>query len=289
MAEVARRQGGVVSVAQLRAAGLDADAVAWRVRAGRLHPLGRGVYAVGHTALGSDGLLNAAVLGVGEGAVVSHRSAADLWGFALDSGRIVDVLTTARGRTPWPAVRLHKTRDLPPQDVTRRNGIPVTSVHRTLVDLSAVLDARRLERAVHEAEVLRLLDVAATTEVLERSRGRRGTGRLRELIRTEAPPTRTELERLFLTLCRSARLPRPEVNVIVHGYEVDFLWRDARLIAETDGRAVHDTAKAFERDRKRDIELTKQGFTVVRFTWRHVKAEPKAVAADLAELLRLRC
>ena len=160
---MAARQGGVVSAAQLRAAGIDGDAARRRVAAGRLHRLGRGVYAVGHTALSPDGRLFAALLGVGEGGVVSHRTAADLWGFAADrsaEGRCADDPPGSGGER----VRLHRTRDLPPRDVTRLRGIPVTSVPRTLVDLSAVLDARRLDRAVHEAEVLRLLDVTAVED-----------------------------------------------------------------------------------------------------------------------------
>ena len=274
-----------MSNAQLRAAGLDAFAVARRVAAGRLHPLGRGVFAVGHLAVTPDGRLFAAVLGTG--GVISHRSAAAMWGFGKPPTR-VDVLVTERGRTPWDPVHLHKTRDLRLTDLSECRGIPVTSVPRTLVDLAAVVSVRTLKRAFHEAEVVRLLDVAAVEEILERSNGRRGVGHLRRLLSVPAAPTRTELEARFLELLGEEGVPLPAVNVMVHDFEVDFFWSRERLAVEVDGGHVHNTRRGFERDRRRDIELAKRGVQTARFTWRRVVDEPRTVAQDVVELRALR-
>jgi very-short-patch-repair endonuclease len=195
---------------------------------------------------------------------------------------------TEKGRSPWSPVRLHETRDLPLDDLSECRGIPVTSVARTFVDLAAVVDERALRRAWHEAEVLRLLDVRAVEAVLDRSNGRRGTGRLRRLLPVSAAPTRTELEARFLDLIRAHGLPMPAVNTFVHEYEVDFYWAAERLAVETDGAHVHDTRRRFEDDRRRDVELAKRGIHVARFTWRRVVDEPAAVAADVIELLNMR-
>jgi predicted transcriptional regulator of viral defense system len=287
VAAVASRQEGVVSTAQLRAAGLDANAVHRRVRSGRLHPLGGGVYAVGHTALSPRGRLFAAVLGAGEGAVISHRSAGALWGFLPSAAARIDVLT-ARRLDRRPGVVVHRTRSLPADEVVVVDDLPLTSVARTLVDLAAVVDHRRLQRAVHEAEVLRLLDVRAVETVLARSSGRRGTGRLRALVHVPAAPTKSELERRFVALCADAGLPPPAVNTRLGRFRPDFLWAPERLVVETDGAATHDTRRGFERDRRKDVELAKAGFHVVRFTWQRVVGDPEGVANDVRALLAMR-
>ncbi len=276
-----------MSAAQLRSCGLDGNAVARRVCAGRLHRLDRGVYAVGHTALARDGRLFAALLGTGPGAVISHRSAADLWELAASASTRVDVLTTRRCDRR-PGVCVYRTRHLPAEDVAALRGVPVTSVARTLVDLAAVVDARRLKRAVHQAEILRHLDVDAVVAVIDRSRGRRGTGALRRLLAVPAPPARSELEARFLELCEAAHLPPPAVNTRIADHEVDFVWIRERLIAETDGVATHLTRHAFEQDRRRDVALARAGFQVVRFTWRRLVDETDGVANDLRELLAAR-
>jgi very-short-patch-repair endonuclease len=234
-----------------------------------------------------------AVLACGENALLSHRSAAAAWGLRATSRTRWDVTTPARGRRSPPGVDLHTVRDLPPEDATTLRGIPITSVPRTLVDLAAVLPAAALERTVHEAEVLRLLDVVAVEAVLARSRGRRGTGRLRALLAQPSPgPTRGALEERFLGVVRGARLPMPRLNAHVATadalVEVDVLWPRQRVIIELDGAAVHQTRRAFHADRRRDAALAAEGYVVVRLTWQRVTHERRGVVDELRRLLELR-
>jgi very-short-patch-repair endonuclease len=289
VAGLAARQHGVVSIAQLRSLGLDGAAVRRRVVAARLHPVHRGIYAVGHAALSGRGRLLAAVLACGPDATLSHRSAAALWGVMPATGARVDVSTPRRGRTGSSGVRLHRVRRLDPGDVGERDGIPATTVARTLVDLADVLNERRLRRVVHEAEVLRLLDVSAVDAALSRARGRRGVAALRRLLDVPAPPIRSELEAAFLDLCRHAAVPMPRVNARVRTagrvVEVDFLWPGHGLVVEADGAAVHRTRRAFEEDRRRDVELQLAGLRVARFTRRRITDAPGEVEAALRSLL----
>jgi hypothetical protein len=172
--------------------------------------------------------------------------------------------------------------------MTVREGIPVTSIARTLLDLGEVLRPRQLERAFEEAERRRLLDVRAIEKLLERSPGRRGLRPLGALIREQrgpAPVTRSELERLFLDFCRHAGLPRPTANAIVAGHEVDMVWMEQRVGVELDGRAYHQTRAAFERDRRRDAKLQVAGFRVIRVTHRWLVEDPAGLANTLRALL----
>ncbi len=178
---------------------------------------------------------------------------------------------------------MHTTRGLHPADVTSHHAIPCTSVARTLVDLAATNDAAFLQKLLERSMVLRLFDRTALDATLARANGRRGTGTLRRLLEDldEAPPTRSELERRFLDLIRSASLPSPITNGLIDGYEVDFHWPDKKLIVETDGRATHDNSIAFERDRGRDLDLKPAGWEVIRITWRQIRDEPDRVIALL--------
>jgi very-short-patch-repair endonuclease len=176
--------------------------------------------------------------------------------------------------------------------VTTIDGIPCTTVARTLVDLGDVVSRRVVERAMDQAEVLRVFDLRAVSEVLARAGRRRGAGTLRTVLEHYEGPTltRRQLEELFLTMCRKASLPSPAVNAWITtddgvAYQADFLWRAERLVAETDGRDVHTTRRAFEHDRLRDQRLALAGFTVVRFTWRQVERDPRRVAGALQALL----
>jgi hypothetical protein len=293
LAALAARQHGVVSIAQLRALGLSGAGVARRVAAGRLHPVHRGVYAVGHTALGAGGRRLAAVLACGPRAALSHRSAGAAWGLRPTARARIEVSTAQRGRRGPTGIDLHRVRDLPDEDVTVLDAVPVTTVARTLVDLAAVLPGDGLARAVHEAEVLRLLDVAEVQAVLARSAGRRGTGRLRALLAEPAPgPVRSVLEERFLALCRRGGVPVPRTNVwlpVDSGLlQVDAFFAAAGVVVELDGAAAHRTRRAFHADRRRDAALAAQGLVVVRLTWERVTREPHAVLAELRRILTLR-
>jgi very-short-patch-repair endonuclease len=276
----------VVSVAQLHEAGFGRGAIHARVRAGRLVRLHRGVYAVGHSQLTPLGWRWAAVLACGgpDRAALSHRSAAAVWDL-LPSPAQFDVSTLANARST-AKIRVH--RGLQPQDLTTIDGLPLTTVSRTLVDLTATLTPHQTERLVHRAEHLRLLDTRSLDEQLARARGRR-TKPLRAAIERlqvrEPDITRTVLEERFLALVLNAQLPRPEVNAMVGEEEVDFLWRAEKLIVETDGRATHLTPEGFEEDRRRDAVHSMMGFRTLRFTWRQVVYEPGFVAKVIATAL----
>jgi very-short-patch-repair endonuclease len=285
IAAVAARQHGVVSRVQLYEIGLTPSQFKRRVGSGRLHRLHRGVYAVGHRVVGREGRWLAAVLACGPDAALSHMSAAALWGLRPSTAAAIDV-TAARSRKRVDGIRMHRPRGLDHTHVTSVSRIRVTTVARTLVDLAGVLSPRQLKRAVHEAEVLRLLDTAAVIETTNRCRGRRGTARLRALIQTEAPPTRSELENRFLELVERHRFEPPSVNVQLLGMEVDFVWTERHAVVEVDGFATHATRRQFERDRQRDALLNGAGYTVLRLSWRQVTTEAAEALAALRVLLR---
>ena len=229
-------------------------------------------------------LVIAAILACGEGTVASHRTAAAIWAIRPSASRRVE-LTASWAKARRPGVLLHRNR-LTPADTTVVDGIPVTTPARTLVDLADVLPRRALERALDEAEYLRL-DCGGLRQI----RGRRGHGRLTHVLSRHAPGTtrtRSGLEDRFLEFCDAHGLPRPRVNVIVDEKEVDFHWRDARLVVEIDGDAAHRTKKAFETDRIRDAELTVAGHRVVRITEERLGTAPAEVAEQLRLLTRTR-
>jgi Protein of unknown function (DUF559)/Transcriptional regulator, AbiEi antitoxin len=268
LADLAARQHGVVSVAQLRAIGFDRFAVYRRVELGRLHRLYRGVYAVGHTVLGRHGWYLAAVLATG--GVLSHRSAAALWGLRpTDAARVDVAISHTSGLRTNERIAVHRSRR--PIDATTHERIPVTTPGQTLADLALALPKRALEKAVEMAEVLRLHVVIDDAHP--------GAGRLRDAMAHDlGTTTRSPLEDEFLELCDRYGIPRPLVNSIQDGAEVDFCWPAERLIVETDGRG-HATRAAFERDRVKDARLIALGWRVMRFTGRRVRREPGQVAA----------
>ncbi len=260
-----------------------------RLDAARLRPLHRGVYAVGHQRLTREGEWLAAVLSAGDGAALSHRSAAALHGLRSERGRRVDVTTTQRRRTTnW--VEVHSVRALAAEDLTIRHGIPVTTVTRTLVDLAGLVERDDLERAVNEADVLRALDVRAVLACAERLRGRRGEGHaaLEAVLALHHGPVviRSRLEWRFRALVRAHTLPPAEHNVRVGRWEVDALWRDARLAVELDSARFHDTAAARTRDARKTADLEAAGWTVRRYRSRHLTGERgEATAQELRFLL----
>jgi hypothetical protein len=289
IAEIAERQHGVVARWQLLRLGLGRGAIARRLEAERLHLVHRGVYAVGHRRITQMGWWMAAVLACGPDAVLSHRSAAVLWGLLEGSPTRVDVIVP-RQRGGRDGVRLH-TNTLPPDERTVRAGIPVTTVARTLLDLAAVLDAHELDRALERAEALRLADHTPLVALIERHRGRRGTANLKAAISEGLRPaiTKSELERRFLSFVETAGLPRPQTNVWLkiggEWLEVDCAWPEQRVIVELDSRAYHQTTAAFEQDRKRDRKLQAAGWRPIRVTDRALREEAEALRGELVALL----
>jgi very-short-patch-repair endonuclease len=286
---LAAAQWGVVSRRQLLDAGLTRSMIGDRIRAGRLLRLHPGVYAVGHARLRREGHWLAAVLGVGPGAVLSHRDAAGLHALRPANHVRVDVTTTAN-RSSRSGIRVHRTRSLDAEDITTVHGIPVTTVARTLVDLAGVVPRDHLARAVKEAERRGVFDLAAVQAAMARTRGRTGSGHraLRAAIEEHAAlglsATRSPLEAAFLRLVRDADLPIPASNATIEGIEVDAVWRAQRIAVELDGWADHHDRQAFERDRERDATLTAAGWRVLRLTHRQVTRRPDHVAQTLRRL-----
>lgn len=285
---IAGRQHGVVSRAQLLEMGLSDNGIARRVRAGRLHRLHAGVYAVGHTALGDRGRWMAAVLAGGRGAALSHHSAAALWELRTIDPVVVHITVPRTGGRARPGLRIHRPRTLRADETTTRDGIAVTTPARTILDVAATISDRDLKRALDEGAVQRLISVSSLVALALAHPGHPGSATLEQALRTHAPGTtltRSELEERFLALCAAHGLPRPAVNVRVAGLEVDFLFERSRLVVETDGWRFHGHRAAFERDRRRDATLARAGYRALRFSHDQLAAEPRAVAATVVAAL----
>jgi very-short-patch-repair endonuclease len=287
LAALAARQHGVVALWQLVALGLGRGAIRHAVAAGRLHRIHAGVYAVGHARLTQNGRWMAAVLAGGAGAVLSHGSAAALWGLVRARRARTDVTVVARGRAQRRGIALHQVRSLHADDRTIRDSIPITSLSRTLLDFAEVAPPRQLEKAYDQAERLRLLDVRVLARVCARSPGRRGLKPLGALLRgsREVADTRSDLEDDFAAFCRSHRLPMPAFNALVEGFLVDAVWPGRRLVVELDSWSFHRTRDAFERDRARDEALQLARHRVIRVTSRRMAHEPAALEVTLRALL----
>ena len=269
---------------ELLALGLTRGGIDSRVRRGALHVVLPGVYAVGHPRLARNGWQHAAVLAAGPGAALSHRSAGALWD--LRRSDLLEVTVPGQRRVRR-SVRVHRS-SLPPHHVTVRDGLPVTTVARTLLDLAEVLDRPRLERVWEAADRLQVLDVAAIRRVLGDCPGRHGLRPLGALLghhRAGADDTRSDLERLFLTVCAAHGLPAPAINAAAGGHCVDCTWSGHGLVVEVDSWRYHRARDAFDRDRDRDVDLALAGFVVARFTDRMLGREPSRVAARVRALL----
>lgn len=286
---IAQRQLGVITAGQLALAGLGRDGVARRVARGSLHRLYRGVYLVGHPTPVPGAIELAAVLACGRGALISHRSAAMLWGLVDGPVQGVQVTVVARHCRPRAGLRIHRVRELHARDLRRRNGIPVTAPARTLIDFATEATADELGRAIAEASVLNLLDEAEFKNAIKRAGKRPGVRRIGGFLAEEGvAPTRSGGERKLRGLIRAADLPMPMVNVRVAGFLADFVWQEQQLIVEVDGYPYHRHRAAFERDRRKDMALRNAGYEVIRVTWRALVDEPFAVVAHLARTLE-RC
>ncbi len=284
---LATRQHGVVSIRQLQGPlGYSQSAVARALSAGRLHRLHRGVYAVGHTDISLHGRCLAAVLTSGPGALLSHYSAAWLWGLSSYPAIPIHV-TSPSPRSRRPPIRLHRASKLTASDRRLREGIPVTSVARTLLDQAALVRQRDLRRLLKRAEERKRFDLAATHEVIARNRGHRGARRLRRAIVLYEPPpfTRSEFESVFFEALLAAGLPRPRVNNNVAGHEVDLYWSEHRFAVELDLYETHGTRESLESDRLRQEDLLLEGIGMTRVTGPRFAREPNAVLARIARLL----
>jgi very-short-patch-repair endonuclease len=286
IAELAASQHGLVARDQLAALGSGRGAIEHRVARGRLHVVHRGVYAIGHRLLTRDGHWMAAVLAVGPGAVLSHRSAAALWGMR-DTLRAAIEVTAAR-KCRRPGIEAHRAVLLP-DEVTVRRGIPVTNPARTLLDPAAVVSQRELEHALNEAEIQKLTSPISLDAVVARHPNRNGTTAIKRALRKQREigetVTKSRLERRFLELLDEHDIPRPRTNEPLGPYLPDALWADQRLVVELDSYGIHTTRRAFEQDRARDRALTTAGYRVIRISWRRLQNEPRTIARELITLL----
>ncbi|MGI8712538.1 MAG: DUF559 domain-containing protein, partial [Solirubrobacteraceae bacterium] len=291
VAALAGRQRTLVTHEQLLDLGAGRAAI-WRAaQRARLHRVHHGVYSlVKASARPPLAAEQAATLACGPHAVLSHASAAALWGLLPAPPDPVQLtlagVLTGRSR---PGIEIHLATALDDRDVRRHHGLPVTAPARLLLEMTPSLSGRALERMVDEALARRLTSRTAIVEMLDRYPGRAGTGTLRELVQPgrHSTFTRSEAEERMLALIRRGGLDPPECNVTIGGLEVDFLWRREKLVVEVDGYAFHGDAAAFERDRRRDAELRKAGFVVIRITWRQLTRTPEEVLVWIAtELAR---
>lgn len=285
--ELVDQQHGVVARQQLLELGLSSRAIERRVARGRLHPVMRGIYAVGRPDLSQRGRWMAAVLSCGPRALLSHRSAAALWGFADEIGRRIDVTVSGTSDRRRPGIHLYRRVAIHPSDRREHDGIPVTSPIRTLLDLAARQTRVSLERAVNEADKRDLVDPETLRTALDRYRGERGVARLRTLLdRGTFRLSDSALEILFRPLARAAGLPEQQTKQMVNGFEVDFFWPALGLVVETDGLRYHRTPAQQNRALLRDQAHTAAGMTALRFSHSQVKFEPGYVRSRLATVAR---
>ncbi len=284
-----------MSLDQLRDIGLTQRTAEYRAAQGRLHRVHRGVYAVGHLSIGQLGTLRAAVLACGEGAVISHGTAAAFWDLRDQWPTLIDVTGGRQAGRKLDGIRCRRCRYPTPEEILIEEGVPFATPARTLVDSAGMLGVASMRRMVERAAVRRLLDLDALDRAMEQAWRRRGISTLRTILedwRTDdasAPDVRSEFEALVLPRLVSAGLPRPICNeTLVVGEErlmVDFLWKAQRVVVETDGAGTHETPIAFQRDRRRDQILVSAGYRVARATWGQIRDELDAVVQRIARTL----
>jgi very-short-patch-repair endonuclease len=271
---------------QLLSLGFSARGIEHRIAKGRLHPVLRGVYAVGRPDLTRKGRWMAAVLSCGPAALLSHGSAAALWEIRSE-GRAVEVSVLARSARRRPGIAVHRRLHLAPDDLAVCDEIPVTSPIRTLVDLAVRLDPAELEATINAADRRELVDPESLRSALTQRAGQPGVARLRAVLdRRTFVLTDSELERRFLPLAREAGLPTPRTRARLNGFRVDFYWPELGLVVEADGLRYHRTPAQQSRDRRRDQAHTAAGLTPLRFTHADVAHEPDHVRTTLARVAR---
>lgn len=281
---LARAQHGVLTRQDLLDLGFSAEAIKHRVSKGRLHPVVRGVYAVGRPHLDREGRWMAAVLACSPSAVLSHRSAAALWGFAKEHPAYIEVSVRRSSEARLPGVRCHRRPTLPASEITRRRNIPLTQPVQTFLDLVSVMGPRDLERAINEADKLDVFDADELRKALGDRPGELGVRPLRRILDKDTfRLSDDELERLFRPLAADAGIPVQLTKHRVNKFEVDFYWPDLGLVVETDGWRYHRTPSAQSRDALRFQTHVAHGLTPLRFSHYQVKYEPRHVRTILKQ------
>jgi very-short-patch-repair endonuclease len=287
IAELAARQENVITHEQLVRLGLGAGAIAHRLSVGRWQRLHRGIYVIGPSLPTLTARARAAALSYGEGAVISHRTAAELWGLLPPSEEEIHVTVPGRNARPHDGVRVHRVRALASVEISEKHDLPLTSPARTIFDLAATAPPRDTELALAEARIHRLATDRQLHQTVQRHPTAKGAATLKTLLEQEEDSgyTRSAAERRLRELLRDAGLARPRFNEPLLGYVVDALWPEHRLVVEVDGYAYHRHRKAFENDRRRDQELVAAGYRVIRVTWLQLRDRPISVITSIAQAI----
>jgi hypothetical protein len=284
IAVLAGRQHGYAARRQLLKLGLTASDIKYRVASGRLIPVHAGVYAVGHLPVAPVAHAAAAVLACGDGALLSHGSAATLWGFDKRWRTPYEVIAGSARRRP--GITVHRSSTLTRRDGTRQLGIRVTTPARTILDIAPGRTDKRLTRIVNDAGHARLLSLNGLADVLERNPHHPGANRLLRFVDTpQKGMTRSELEDAFVAFVRQYGLPEPEINHRLNGGERDILYRAEGVIVEIDSWEFHSDRTSFESDRNRDAEQLAAGIVTFRITEKRMKTQPATEAARLQAIL----
>lgn len=285
--KLAERQHGVLTRKQLLALGMHSQAIQHRVARGRLHSTQwRGVYALGRPQLSRHGVWMAAVLGAGPGAVLSHRTAAQLWEIGATQPGEIEISVPISRRPRLRGVVVHRRTRLAADDTTTRHRVPVTSPTRTLIDLATCVTPEALEVAVNDADKLNLVRADALRAALYLYRGEPGAAVLRDLLdRHTFVLTDSQLERRFLRIVRRAGLPKPLTQHRLDGFRVDFYWPELELVVETDGLRYHRTAAQQTADRRRDQAHIAAGRTALRFSHAQIAFGPREVESTLMRVV----
>jgi putative AbiEi antitoxin of type IV toxin-antitoxin system len=279
IAKIAARQHGNVTRRQLIALGLNDNAIAHRIKLGRLHRAHRGVYAVGRPATTALERAMASVLACGRGALLSHASAMTLYGFWTRWDSPFEV--TVRTVHLRAGIRIHRSRTLTKRDIKTHLGIPVTSPARTIFDVAPRMTDKQLARAVNDGLLSEHLSRSHLAELLNRH----PADRLTEFVTTRDGPTRSDWEREFPPFCKAHRLPDPVMSTIVAGHEVDAFWPDEKLIIELDSWLYHSSRASFESDRDKDADTLAAGYPTVRITWERMHDRPTREADRLHQIV----
>ena len=283
LAEVAAAQLGLVTVSQLREVGIGRSATRHRIASGRLHVVLPSVLAVGSPVLQPQGKETAALLSAGDDTVLSHDTAAALWGLAATPSSVA-ITVIGRHLRSRPGLEVHRVADLDIRDARLHLGFPVTSPARTLIDCAG---NPGIDRLLNEARALKLVTDSEIYAAMGRCPRRKGVAALRGLLAAEKDSgfTRSKAERILKRLVREAGLERPIYNTYVEGVEADAYWPRVKLVVEVDGHQFHGHYQAFQRDRAKANRLVAAGFVVLRFTWTQLTKQTMMVLATIARTI----
>ena len=290
MARIAAGQRTLVTTEQLNECSLGKDAIAYRVGSGRLHVVFRGVYSVGCGELPPLARELAALLACGERSFLSHRSAAFVWGMLRTQPEDVELSVVGRCLESRTGIRVHRLRGIEKRDLRRHEGLRVSSPARATLEVAAVGTREELVEAVDEGLARRRFTPRDLQLLLARNRGRRGAGRIAELLGDETAMaiSRSQAEKAFLRLIRDSGLAMPETNVRIGGFEADFLWREQRLVVELDTVTYHSGPGVFQRDREKALVFRDAGLDTMRFTREHAVNQPTTVLVRVTQALAAR-